>query len=61
MSGYDADVKNDHELEHLEEPMKKLEHKGMICSRCCVERGAEGEVWCLGCLRAEEAVGWDGS
>lgn len=29
-------------------------HKGMVCSRCCVERGTEGEVWCLGCLRAEE-------
>lgn len=28
-------------------------HKGMVCSRCCVERGTEGEVWCLGCLRAE--------
>lgn len=30
------------------------EHRGMICSRCCVERGADGEVRCLGCLRAEE-------
>jgi hypothetical protein len=29
------------------------EHKRMICSRCCVERGTEGEVWCLGCLMAE--------
>ena len=29
-------------------------HRGMICSRCCVERGMEGEVWCLGCLRMEE-------
>lgn len=28
-------------------------HRGRICSRCCVERGTEGEVWCLGCLRAE--------
>jgi hypothetical protein len=32
------------------------EHTGMVCSRCCVERGEEGEVWCMGCLRAEEAV-----
>ena len=30
------------------------DHKGMVCSRCCVERGTEGEVWCMGCLRAEE-------
>lgn len=28
-------------------------HKRMICSRCCVEKGTEGEVWCLGCLRNE--------
>lgn len=28
-------------------------HNTMICSRCCVERGTEGEIWCLGCLRAE--------
>lgn len=25
-------------------------HHAMICSRCCVEEGAEGEVVCLGCL-----------
>ncbi|KAE8449227.1 hypothetical protein EG329_008394 [Mollisiaceae sp. DMI_Dod_QoI] len=31
-------------------------HRGMICSRCCVERGTEGEVWCLGCLRTEEVA-----
>ena len=30
------------------------EHRGKVCSRCCVERGSEGEVWCLGCLRAED-------
>ena len=29
-------------------------HRGMVCSQCCVERGADGEVRCLGCLRAEE-------
>lgn len=29
-------------------------HRRMICSRCCVEKGTEGEVWCLGCLRMEE-------
>lgn len=28
-------------------------HKRMICSRCCVERGTEGEVWCFGCLGTE--------
>jgi hypothetical protein len=30
------------------------EHRGKVCSRCCVEKGSEGEVWCLGCLKAQE-------
>ncbi|KAK0748120.1 hypothetical protein B0T21DRAFT_343815 [Apiosordaria backusii] len=25
-------------------------HRKMVCSRCCVERGADGDVVCLGCL-----------
>jgi hypothetical protein len=25
-------------------------HRKMICSRCCVERGPDGDVVCLGCL-----------
>jgi hypothetical protein len=29
-------------------------HRGMVCSRCCIERGVDGEVKCLGCLKAEE-------
>lgn len=29
-------------------------HREMVCSRCCVERGTEGEVLCLGCLRMVE-------
>lgn len=29
------------------------EHRRMVCSRCCVEKGCEGEVWCLGCVRSE--------
>ena len=28
-------------------------HDSVICSRCCVEKGAEGEVWCFGCLEAQ--------
>ncbi|KAI3401661.1 hypothetical protein diail_9325 [Diaporthe ilicicola] len=27
-------------------------HRGRICSQCCVEKGMEGEVTCLGCLAA---------
>jgi hypothetical protein len=30
-------------------------HRRMVCSRCCVEKGTEGEVCCLGCLRAGDA------
>ncbi|KAI1107810.1 hypothetical protein F4804DRAFT_1233 [Jackrogersella minutella] len=31
-------------------------HREMICSRCCVERGAEGDVVCLGCLAGMEGA-----
>lgn len=27
-------------------------HFENICSRCSVEKGVEGEIWCLGCLNA---------
>ena len=29
-------------------------HRRMVCSKCCVERGMDGEVWCLGCLSSGE-------
>jgi hypothetical protein len=38
------------------EKTREPTHNQMICSRCCVERGTEGEVWCLGCLAAEGSV-----
>lgn len=31
-------------------------HRGVVCSRCCVERGLEGDVACLGCLSSMEAA-----
>lgn len=31
-------------------------HRDVICSRCCVERGSEGEVMCLGCLSKKEGA-----
>ncbi|KAI1261020.1 hypothetical protein F5Y18DRAFT_213374 [Xylariaceae sp. FL1019] len=31
-------------------------HKNVICSQCCVERGSEGDVVCLGCLASMEGV-----
>ena len=31
-------------------------HREVICSGCCVERGSEGDVVCLGCLAGMEGV-----
>ncbi|KAK1984104.1 hypothetical protein LZ30DRAFT_586889 [Colletotrichum cereale] len=31
-------------------------HRQMVCSRCCIEKGAEGDVVCLGCLSRMESV-----
>ncbi|AEO53579.1 hypothetical protein MYCTH_2295100 [Thermothelomyces thermophilus ATCC 42464] len=30
--------------------MTGSKHRQVVCSRCCVERGEDGEVVCLGCL-----------
>ncbi|KAM0203744.1 hypothetical protein ACHAPA_006319 [Fusarium lateritium] len=29
-------------------------HRTVVCSRCCIERGAEGDVTCLGCFSRME-------
>lgn len=31
-------------------------HRAVVCSRCCIERGAEGDVVCLGCLSGMEGA-----
>ncbi|KAI1733617.1 hypothetical protein F4680DRAFT_394955 [Xylaria scruposa] len=31
-------------------------HRDVICSRCCVEQGSEGDVVCLGCLAGMEGT-----
>ncbi|KAK7425667.1 hypothetical protein QQZ08_007885 [Neonectria magnoliae] len=31
-------------------------HRAVVCSRCCIERGAEGDVACLGCLSRMEGT-----
>ncbi|KAI1808335.1 hypothetical protein F4811DRAFT_502111 [Daldinia bambusicola] len=31
-------------------------HRELVCSRCCVERGPEGDVVCLGCLAGMEGA-----
>ncbi|KAJ4271915.1 hypothetical protein NW762_000624 [Fusarium torreyae] len=30
-------------------------HQAVVCSRCCIERGAEGDVTCLGCFSRMES------
>lgn len=34
----------------VDEQGRAHEHKQIVCSRCCVERGVDGEPVCLGCL-----------
>ncbi|KAH0493949.1 hypothetical protein TgHK011_000589 [Trichoderma gracile] len=43
----DVDIGEDDAPERKRE---RYTHHSMICSRCCVEKGAQGEVICLGCL-----------
>lgn len=31
-------------------------HRTVVCSRCCIERGVEGDVACLGCLSRMEGA-----
>lgn len=38
------------EGEEQENGWKSGRHRKKICSRCCVERGPDGDVVCLGCL-----------
>ncbi|OTA00947.1 hypothetical protein A9Z42_0012590 [Trichoderma parareesei] len=45
----DDDDDDDDDAAH-ERKTQRYTHHSMICSRCCVEKGAEGEVICLGCL-----------
>ncbi|KAI0176341.1 hypothetical protein GGR52DRAFT_356522 [Hypoxylon sp. FL1284] len=40
----------------LEEGWTGRGHRAVVCSRCCVERGSEGDVVCLGCLAWMEGL-----
>lgn len=56
---------DDVNYEHNNTPNKEREttnkgwaaggHRAVVCSRCCIERGAEGDVTCLGCFSRMEA------
>lgn len=53
--GHEVEVEMGMHPTRLSKDRRLRGHRDRICSRCCVERGTEGEVWCSGCLRAEEA------
>ncbi|KAM0305576.1 hypothetical protein HYE67_008497 [Fusarium culmorum] len=36
------------------EGWKAVGHQAVVCSRCCIERGTEGDVTCLGCFSRME-------
>lgn len=44
------------EHEHGQKGWHARGHRSVICSRCCIERGVEGDVVCLGCLSSMEGV-----
>ncbi|GKT55185.1 hypothetical protein ColTof4_07953 [Colletotrichum tofieldiae] len=53
--------REDQESERNEQPKRQDGwagggHRQMVCSRCCIEKGAEGDVVCLGCLSRMESV-----
>ncbi|KAK3310006.1 uncharacterized protein B0T15DRAFT_21119 [Chaetomium strumarium] len=47
----DADAEANNEQVWTRESAAGSRHRRMVCSRCCVERGQDGEVVCLGCLQ----------
>jgi hypothetical protein len=54
----DTEIENQVTAEHREPKPRPKDswagrgsgHRQMVCSRCCVERGADGDIVCLGCL-----------
>lgn len=51
-----ANAKNNIENSRYEVGWDNKTHATVICSRCCVERGSEGDVMCLGCLAGVEGA-----
>lgn len=55
-AGYEwfgSKLRQNHENErhhHKADSWAKGGHRQMVCSRCCVEKGSDGDVVCLGCL-----------
>ena len=57
-----ADNKDEHEERGAEDPKDGSKgwatggHRGMVCSRCCIEKGVDGDIICLGCLARMEGA-----
>ncbi|CAI4216513.1 unnamed protein product [Parascedosporium putredinis] len=44
----------DGEVAHSKDGWAASGHRNVVCSRCCVEMGADGDIACLGCLSRME-------
>ena len=51
-----TDRKNHGELPTTRKGWDAGGHRGVVCSRCCIERGTEGDIACLGCLSRLEGA-----
>ncbi|KAG6007922.1 hypothetical protein E4U43_000238 [Claviceps pusilla] len=47
---HDGSLRHDDDTRHDGQGWAASGHRSVVCSRCCVEKGLEGEVICLGCL-----------
>ncbi|KAI0593905.1 hypothetical protein F4775DRAFT_469975 [Biscogniauxia sp. FL1348] len=67
MRDVDDDCTDDYDTSRIPEPRREKPdadgggwsgrgHREVICSGCCVERGSEGDVVCLGCLSGLEGA-----
>ena len=52
----DDDNNNNNDVDPRTSPHRGRGHREVICSGCCVERGSEGDVVCLGCLAGMEGA-----
>lgn len=56
---HDVDDEQQHntnmkERQQMNQGWNAIGHQAVVCSRCCIERGTEGEVTCLGCFSKME-------
>lgn len=56
VQGHNASQDGNDEEELRREGWDAGGHRGVVCSRCCIERGSEGDIVCLGCLPRMEGA-----